>query len=139
MSGNVDLGLMSPPDVLNAQFLIRLISIERFEHVLVSQDGTARQGEKRLVLDVLVLEPGPTKDELCENVYHLAFDEVDFVKLNLSGGFDKDDLNWDVDDVRLEPLSGDRFQLKFENAQTEIIITFRQVEKTLLTSKIGRA
>lgn len=130
---------MSPPDVLNAQFLIRLISIERFEHVLVSQDGTARQGEKRLVLDVLVLEPGPTKDELCENVYHLAFDEVDFVKLNLSGGFDKDDLNWDVDDVRLEPLSGDRFQLKFENAQTEIIITFRQVEKTLLTSKIGRA
>ncbi len=130
---------MSPPDVLNAQFLIRLISIERFEHVLVSQDGTARQGEKLLVLDVLVIEPGPTKDELFENVYRLVFDEVDFVKLDLSGRFDEEHLQWDVDDVTLEPLNADRFQLKFKNAQTEIHITFRKVEKTLLSSKIGRA
>jgi hypothetical protein len=130
---------MSVQAALNSQFLIRLISIERFEHVLVSHYGIARKVEKRLVLDVLVLEPGPTKDELFENVYRLAFDEVDFVKLDLSGRFDEDDLNWDVDDVMLETLSGDRFQLKFENAQTEIIITFGQVEKTLLTSKIGRA
>jgi len=130
---------MSVQEALNSQFLIRLISIHHFEHVLTRMDGTARKVEKRLILDVLVLEPGPTKDELFDNVYRLAFDELDFVKLDLSGRFDEEDLSWDVDDVMLEALSGDMFQLKFENAQTEIIIKFRQVEKTLLTSKIGRA
>jgi hypothetical protein len=124
---------------LNSQFLIQLISIEWFEYVLVSQDGMTRKVEKRLVHDVLFLESGPTKDELFEKVYRLAFDLVDFVKLDLSSRLDEDDLNWDVDDDMLETLSGDRFQLKFENAQTEIIITFGQMEKTLLTSKIGRA
>lgn len=139
LPGNVDLGLMVAPKLLHPQFLICLIAIERLDHSLVAGVGKAGLSKHRLELDVLVLEPGTTKDELFENVYRLAFDGVDFVKLDLSGRFDEDDLSWDVDDVTLEPLIGDRFQLKFLNAQTEIIITFRQVERTLLTSKIGRA
>jgi hypothetical protein len=130
---------MSVQELLDSKFLIRLISIDRFEHLLVSQDGKARTTEHRLELHVLVLEPGQTKDELFENVYRLAFQDVDSVKLDLSGRFDEEHLEWDVDDVTLDPCGGDRFQLKFENAQTEVIITFRQVTKTLLTSKIGRA
>lgn len=130
---------MSVQESLDSQFLIRLISISRFEHALVSQDGMARAAEHRLSLEVLVLEPGPTKSDLFENVYRLDFHEVDSVKVDLSRAFDEDNLEWDVDDVTLEALKGDRFQLKFENAQTEVIIQFRRVTKTLLSSKVGRA
>lgn len=90
-------------------------------------------------LDVLVLETGPTKAELFENVYRLAFEDVSSVKLELGGRFEEEDLEWDVDDVTLDQHGGDRFQLKFLNAQTEIVIKFRKVVKTLLTSKVGRA
>lgn len=93
----------------------------------------------RLELDVLVLEPGPSKAELFENVYRLAFEDVDSVKLDLGGRFDEENLEWNVDDITLDPCGGDSFQLKFRNAQTEIVITFKQVLKTLLSSKVGRA
>jgi|GEM_PF-6869494 len=130
---------MSVQDDLNPDFLIRLISIHRIEQLLVRQDGMALSAEHRLELDVFVLEPGPAKGQLLENVYRLDFHDVDEVVMKFDGGRNERDLNWDVDEVTLEELIGGRYQLKFENGHTEIIISFHSVDKELISINVGRA
>ncbi len=129
---------MAVRDDLNSEFLIRLIHTRRFEHVIIPEGGTTRSLEHDLSMDVLVLEPGPSEGLLHETTYRLTFKDADLVKVDLDGGLDQDRFDWDVDDVTLQDLTGDRYELKFKNAQTEITIRFRKVDKMELDRKVGK-
>ena len=123
--------LPSIPEILNKEFLLRLVAIESINHSTLSKTSFGNTTFNNIVeLDVLVLEPKGKLNEISECIYRLHLRKVSRYFLEV---FEEDErtLEFDTDEVTLktEGTSG-VYTLQFFNAYANLSISFKDIAIT---------
>ena len=123
-------------DVLDKQFLIRLVRVDRIKFDLETPNGSYKPLSRRLSMRVMAIEPNDKPDlPLREATYDLTFNDIRAVRLDMPLSLEDTHFDMDVDDVTLQVCNAGISTLKFENATTSIIVDFKDVERVLVSVK----
>lgn len=123
-------------DNLPRQFLIDLVWIDRLTINLQVADCTAHSLEQKFCATVMAIEKNEKPDfPLREATYDLEFRGVSGFMMDLPVDLHEASLDMDVDDVTLQERASGVSSLRFENANSTIIIDFREVTRTLISVK----
>lgn len=120
--------------ILNADFLLQLVSIETIQHYATIDTSIKNEGMKSWVeLKVMVLEPAENKQGIEENIYELVLGNITNYQIDFENVDDRIFL-FDTDEVKLERNTGNAYSLYFSNSSVNINITFSELCIKLLSN-----
>lgn len=123
-------------EVLSQRFLIDLVSIDQISMSMIVPNGHAHPIERRISLRVTTIEKnGHPELPLRETEYDLDFMDVSGFRMEFPNAIEETTLDMDVDDVNLHERDSGIHTIKFENGHATFEIDFRQVIRTVVTTK----
>lgn len=116
--------------VLNPDFLLQLVSIEKIKYLAVADTSIKNKGlDSRVELRIMLLEPTEKEHEVNEQLYELTLANVAAYKIDFTN-VDNRTFEFDTDEVKLKrhDKTEDMYGLSFVNASVNLYIAFSKIE-----------